>query len=116
MDTSFQLGSFSVRRLGFGAMRICGEGVWGLPKDPAAAKALLREVVDLSVNLIDTADAYGPETSENLLREALHPYPEGLVIATKGGLLRPGPGQWKACGALAFRLRGQPQAARRRLH
>jgi pyridoxine 4-dehydrogenase len=84
-----------VRRLGFGAMRITGQGVWGEPRDPAAARLLLRRVVEAGVNLIDTADSYGPEVSENLIAEALHPYPEGLVIATKGGLTRPGPGRWE---------------------
>jgi pyridoxine 4-dehydrogenase len=80
-----------VRRLGFGALRITGEGCKGPPGDPAAARALLRRVVDLGIDLIDTADSYGPEVSENLIAEALHPYPEGLVIATKGGLLGPRP-------------------------
>lgn len=85
----------TVRRLGFGAMRITGEGIWGDPPDPGAARALVREVVELGVNFIDTADSYGPEVSERLIREALHPYPEDLVIATKGGLLRDGPGKWR---------------------
>jgi pyridoxine 4-dehydrogenase len=85
----------SVRRIGFGAMRITGEGIWGDPPDPGAARALVRKVVELGVNLIDTADSYGPEVSERLIREALHPYPEDLVIATKGGLLRDGPGKWR---------------------
>jgi pyridoxine 4-dehydrogenase len=84
-----------VRRLGFGAMRITGEGIWGDPPDPGAARALVRKVVELGVNLIDTADSYGPEVSERLIREALHPYPEDVVIATKGGLLRDGPGKWR---------------------
>lgn len=87
-------GDVEVRRLGFGAMRITGDGVWGEPEDPAAAKALLRRVIDSGVNLIDTADSYGPEVSENLIAEALAPYPEGVVIATKGGLERPGPSRW----------------------
>lgn len=87
-------GELSVNRLGFGAMRITGEGVWGWPKDRAEALKVLKRAVDLGVNLIDTADAYGPETSELLIAEALHPYPKGLVIATKGGLTRPGPGSW----------------------
>jgi pyridoxine 4-dehydrogenase len=75
-------------------MRITGEGIWGPPDDPEEAKRLLRRVVERGVNLIDTADSYGPEVSENLIAEALHPYPDGLVIATKGGLRRTGPGQW----------------------
>src|SRR2546421_801647 len=87
-------GDLQVNRLGFGAMRITGEGVWGWPPDRANALQVLKRVVDLGVNLIDTADAYGPETSELLIAEALHPYPKGLVIATKGGNTRPGPGQW----------------------
>jgi aryl-alcohol dehydrogenase-like predicted oxidoreductase len=75
-------------------MRITGEGIWGWPKDRDEARKVLKRAVELGVNLIDTADAYGPETSELLIAEALHPYPKGLVIATKGGLTRPGPGQW----------------------
>ena len=87
-------GELEVRRLGFGAMRITGEGVWGEPKDPAGARELLRRVLERGVNLIDTADSYGPAVSEELIAEALHPYPDDLVIATKGGLERPGPGEW----------------------
>jgi aryl-alcohol dehydrogenase-like predicted oxidoreductase len=94
-DTMFKLGGdLSVKRLGFGAMRITGDGIWGWPKDRPEAIRVLKRAVELGVNLIDTADAYGPETSELLIAEALHPYPKGLVIATKGGLTRPGPGQW----------------------
>jgi aryl-alcohol dehydrogenase-like predicted oxidoreductase len=96
---TFTLGSdLPVRRLGFGTMRITGTGIWGEPEDPAAARELLRRVVSDGVNLIDTADSYGPEVSENLIAEALHPYPEDLVIATKGGLTRPGPGVWERAG------------------
>ncbi len=87
-------GDLSVNRLGFGAMRITGEGIWGWPKDRKEAREVLKRAVALGVNLIDTADAYGPETSELLIAEALYPYPKGLVIATKGGLTRPGPGRW----------------------
>jgi pyridoxine 4-dehydrogenase len=87
-------GDRTVRRLGYGAMRITGEGIWGEPADREGAKAVLRRALELDVNLIDTADSYGPEVSENLIAEALHPYPEDLVIATKGGLVRPGPGNW----------------------
>jgi pyridoxine 4-dehydrogenase len=95
MSSTFTIGGdLEVRRLGFGAMRITGEGIWGPPDDPEAAKAVLRRVVELGVNLIDTADSYGPEVSENLIAEALHPYPDDLVIATKGGLRRTGPGEW----------------------
>jgi pyridoxine 4-dehydrogenase len=84
----------SVHRLGFGAMRLTGEGIWGPPKDRNAALAVLRRAVELEVNFIDTADSYGPNVSEQLIAEALHPYPKGLVIATKGGWQRPGPNQW----------------------
>ena len=87
-------GDLSVNRLGFGAMRITGEGIWGWPKDRGEALKVLKRAVELGVNLIDTADAYGPETSELLIAEALHPYPKGVVIATKGGNTRPGPNQW----------------------
>jgi pyridoxine 4-dehydrogenase len=91
-------GELEVGRLGFGAMRITGSGIWGEPEDPAAARELLRRVVDAEVNLIDTADSYGPGVSENLIAEALHPYPDDLVIATKGGFERRGPGRWEpAC-------------------
>src|SRR6266446_3139032 len=94
-NMTFKLGDdLTVNRLGFGAMRITGEGIWGWPPDRENAKKVLRRALDLGVNLIDTADAYGPEVSELLIAEALHPYPKGLVIATKGGLTRPGPGQW----------------------
>src|SRR5918997_3832141 len=89
-------GDLHVRRLGYGAMRITGSGVWGEPPDPDGAKALLRRVLELGVNLFDTADSYGPEVSELLIADALHPYPTDLVIATKGGLLRDGPHQWRA--------------------
>src|SRR6184192_3929806 len=91
-------GDLPVNRLGFGAMRITGEGIWGWPADRGNTLKVLRRVVEVGVNLIDTADAYGPEVSELLIAEALHPYPRDLVIATKGGLMRPGPGQWKPNG------------------
>src|ERR671929_2239739 len=87
-------GDLEVNRLGFGAMRITGDGIWGPPDDPDNARAVLRRAVELGVDLIDTADSYGPDVSEELIAEALAPYPQGLVIATKGGLERPGPGQW----------------------
>ena len=87
-------GDLEVNRLGFGAMRITGEGIWGWPPDRANALKVLKRAVELGVNLIDTSDAYGPETSELLIAEALHPYPKGLIIATKGGLTRPGPRDW----------------------
>src|SRR5437667_4078796 len=87
-------GELTVHRLGFGAMRITGDGIWGPPKDPAAAIAVLRRAVELGINFIDTADSYGPNVSEELIAEALAPYPKDLVIATKGGWNRPGPNQW----------------------
>ena len=91
-------GDLPVRRLGYGAMRITGPGIWGDPPDREGAKALLRRVLELGITLIDTADSYGPNVSEELIAEALHPYPEEVVIATKGGLLRTGPGQWPTDG------------------
>src|SRR5436305_2003173 len=87
-------GDLKIRRFGFGAMRITGEGIWGPPKDHAESVAVVRRAVELGINFVDTADSYGPYVSEELIAEALYPYPENLVIATKGGLLRPGPGQW----------------------
>src|SRR5436190_24320707 len=96
---SFGLGGdLPVQRLGYGAMRITGPGIWGEPRDHAEAIAVLRRAVDQGVNLIDTADSYGPFVSERLIAEALHPYPTYLVIATKGGLLRDGPGLWRPDG------------------
>ena len=94
--TSTLGGDFTVNRLGFGAMRVTGEGIWGWPPDRENALKVLKRAVELGVNLIDTADSYGPNVSELLIAEALYPYPKGLVIATKGGLTRPGPGQWVA--------------------
>jgi pyridoxine 4-dehydrogenase len=107
-------GDLPVHRLGFGAMRITGKGVWGEPSDHAAAIAVLRRAVDLGITLIDTADSYGPEVSERLIAEALHPYPRGLVIATKGGFDRPGPGKWTENGRPAH-LRAACEASLRRL-
>ncbi len=91
-------GDLPVHRLGFGAMRITGTGVWGPPADHDTAIAVLRRAVELGVDVIDTADSYGPDISEQLIAEALHPYPAGLVIATKGGLVRLGPGEWRSVG------------------
>lgn len=91
-------GDLEVRRLGFGAMRITGQGIWGEPKDPAEAAAVLRRAIDLGVNFIDTADSYGPDVSERIIGEVLHPYPDDLVIATKAGLTRGGPDQWTPNG------------------
>jgi aryl-alcohol dehydrogenase-like predicted oxidoreductase len=91
-------GDLAVNRLGYGAMRITGDGVWGPPADPDNAIAVLRRAVELGIDFIDTADSYGPDVSEELIAEALHPYPQGLVIATKGGLERTGPGEWPRNG------------------
>ena len=99
MSGTFAIGGdLTVRRMGFGAMRVTGAGVWGEPPDRAAARAVLRRAVDLGVNLIDTADSYGPFVSEDLIAEALRPYPDDLVIATKGGLVRTGPEEWHPVG------------------
>ncbi len=96
---TFQLGGdLPVHRLGYGAMRITGEGIWGEPKNPEEARRVLQRVPELGINLIDTSDAYGPEVSERLIAETLHPYPKDLVIATKGGLTRTGPGAWHPVG------------------
>jgi aryl-alcohol dehydrogenase-like predicted oxidoreductase len=91
-------GDLTVNRLGFGAMRLTGEGIWGEPKDSAEARRVLKRAVELGVNFIDTADSYGPEVSERLIGETLSPYPKGLVIATKGGLARSGPNKWEPLG------------------
>jgi pyridoxine 4-dehydrogenase len=107
-------GKLTVNRLGFGAMRITGDGIWGDPKDPAESKRVLKRLLDLNVNFIDTADSYGPEVSENLIAEALHPYPKGLVIATKGGLTRTGPNQWIPVGRAEY-LRQCVEMSLRRL-
>jgi aryl-alcohol dehydrogenase-like predicted oxidoreductase len=88
----------TVNRMGFGAMRLTGQGIWGEPQDPDECKRVLRRALELGVNFIDTADSYGPEVSERLIAEALYPYPEDLVIATKGGQIRPGPGMWEPDG------------------
>ena len=100
---TFKLGGdLEVNRLGFGAMRITGEGIWGAPKDPESAKDVLRRAVELGVNFIDTADAYGPDVSEQLIGEALSPYKAGVVVATKGGLTRQGPGKWLPIGRAEY--------------
>jgi pyridoxine 4-dehydrogenase len=112
---TFRLGGdLPVHRLGFGAMRITGQGIWGEPKDPAEAKAVLRRAIELGVNFIDTADAYGPEVSERLIAETLHPYPADLVIATKGGLTRQGPDKWSPVGRPEY-LRQALEMSLRRL-
>jgi pyridoxine 4-dehydrogenase len=107
-------GDLPVYRLGFGAMRITGPGVWGPPKDEDEALAVLRRAVELGVNFIDTAESYGPHVSEELIARALHPYPQGLVIATKGGLDRTGPNQWPVDGR-PERLREELDGSRKRL-
>src|SRR3984957_4229889 len=112
--TTFTFANQTVNRLGYGAMRITGEGIWGAPKDPDECRAVLRRCVELGVTLIDTADAYGPYVSEELIREALHPYPKGLVIATKAGLVRTGPGQWTPVGRAEY-LRQECEMSLRRL-
>jgi pyridoxine 4-dehydrogenase len=114
MDTLTIGGDLEVQRLGFGAMRLTGKGIWGPPEDLEEAKRVLLRVVELGLNLIDTADSYGPEVSENLIAETLHPYPDGLVIATKGGLRRTGPGQWPR-DARPERLKECCEASLRRL-
>ncbi|MFI6028820.1 aldo/keto reductase [Amycolatopsis magusensis] len=107
-------GDLPVHRLGYGAMQLTGDGVWGEPADRDGALAVLRRTVELGVNFIDTADSYGPNVSEELIREALHPYPDDLVIATKAGLTRTGPGQWIAVGRPAY-LRQQLELSLRKL-
>jgi pyridoxine 4-dehydrogenase len=91
-------GDLTVNRMGFGAMRVTGQGIWGEPPDREQARAALRQAVALGVNFIDTADSYGPEVSEKLIADTLYPYPDDLVIATKGGYVRPGPGRWEPDG------------------
>jgi pyridoxine 4-dehydrogenase len=107
-------GNLAVHRLGFGAMQLTGPGVWGEPADRAQAIAVLRRAVELGINLIDTADSYGPYVSEELIREALHPYPKELVIATKAGLARTGPGRWVPLGRPEY-LRQECEMSLRRL-
>ena len=109
----FAVGGITINRLGYGAMRLTGPGVWGPPADRGAALATLRRLPDVGVNLIDTADSYGPDVSEELIREALHPY-GGLLIATKAGLTRPSPGQWKPNGRPAY-LTAQAKGSLRKL-
>jgi len=113
-DETMKLGALSVRRLGFGTMQLTGSGVWGPPSDHDGAVAVLRRSVELGVNLIDTADSYGPDVAEELVREALHPYRDGLTIATKAGFTRSGPDQWHENGDPHY-LRQQCEGSLRRL-
>lgn len=114
MNTFAIGGDLTVNRLGFGAMRLTGKGVWGPPDDHDECVRVLRRLVELGVNFVDTADSYGPFVSEQLIKEALHPYPDGLVIATKAGLLRTGPDEWSPLGFPAY-LRQQCEMSLRRL-
>ena len=107
-------GDLPVHRLGFGAMRITGDGIWGQPRDPEEARRVLRRAVELGVNFIDTADSYGPNVSEQLIGEALYPYAEGVIVATKGGLTRQGPNKWAPVGRPEY-LRQQVEMSLRRL-
>lgn len=107
-------GDLKVNRLGYGAMRLTGAGIWGEPKDPQAARRVLQRALELGVNFIDTADSYGPEVNERLIADTLHPYPSGLVIATKGGLIRPSRDQWERRGSPAH-LRQACEASLKRL-
>src|SRR5262245_35477529 len=114
LSGTFSLGGdLPVHRLGFGAMRVTGDGVWGPPADKAEAIATLRRTTDLQVTLVDTAESYGPHVSEALIAEALHPYPPGLVIATKGGYDRSGPREWEV-NAHPDRLRDELDGSLRR--
>jgi len=113
-DETIELGVLNVRRLGFGTMQLTGAGVWGPPSDRDRAVEVLRRSLQLGVNLIDTADSYGPNVAEELIREALYPYPEGLIIATKAGFTRSGPDQWDECGRPDY-LRKQCEGSLKRL-
>jgi len=116
LPKTITIGDMTVNRLGFGAMRVTGRGVWGDPPDREAAKALLRKVAASGVDFFDTADSYGPGISEILIAEALHPYPAGLIIATKGGLVRPGPDRWDAdCRPASLRAACEASLKRLRL-
>ncbi len=115
MNNTFTLGGeLEVRLLGFGAMRLTGDGIWGEPRDREQCRAVLRRALELGINLIDTADSYGPEVSEEIIAETLHPYPDGLVIATKGGFLRDGPNSWRP-DCRPEHLRGACEGSLRRL-
>jgi len=111
---TLELGTLHVHRLGFGTMQLTGPGVWGAPQDHDGAIRVLRTAITLGVDLIDTADSYGPSVAEELIREALHPYPENLAIATKAGFIRPGPDQWEECGRPEY-LTSQCEGSLKRL-
>jgi pyridoxine 4-dehydrogenase len=112
--STFQLGGdLTINRLGFGAMRITGEGIWGEPKNPEESRKVLRRLPEIGVNFIDTADSYGPEVSERLIAEALYPYPKGLVIATKGGFTRQGPNRWAPVGRAGYLVQCVEMSLRR---
>ena len=114
MKQTFQIGGdLEVKRLGFGAMRITGKGIWGEPADPAGAKRVLRRAVELGVNFIDTADSYGPEVSERLIGEELAPYSDGVVVATKAGLTRQGPDKWLPVGRPEYLIQQVEMSLRR---
>jgi pyridoxine 4-dehydrogenase len=106
-------GTLKINRMGFGAMRITGHNIWGDPPNRQEARALLRRVIDWGINFIDTADSYGPEVSENILAETLHPYPKGLIIATKGGLVRPSPDRWEPLGRPEYLMQCVEMSLRR---
>ncbi len=111
--TFYLVGNLPVHRLGYGTMRLVGDGAWGEPKDPEEARRVLRRAIDLGVNLIDTADAYGPEIAERLVCEALHPYPADLVIATKGGITRQGPAKTEYVGRAGYLIQCVEMSLRR---
>lgn len=110
---TFLLGDMPVHRLGFGAMHLTGTGIWGASKNPKEGHLVLRKALELGVNLIDTADSYGPEVSENMIAEALYPYPSDLIIATKGGLVRPGPERWVPIGRPEYLIQCVEMSLRR---
>ena len=111
---TFKIGTLEINRLGYGAMRLTGKGIWGEPHDPSEATRVLKRAVELGVNFIDTADSYGPEVSERLIGEALAPFPKGLVVATKAGLTRQGPDKWLPVGRPEY-LAQQVEMSLRRL-
>ena len=113
IDQTLSLAAHTIHRLGYGTMRLVGDGAWGEPDSPARARRVLRRAVELGVNLIDTADAYGPEIAERLIAEALHPYPHGLVIATKGGITRQGPAKTEYVGRAGYLIQCVEMSLRR---